>query len=1085
MKRFALLLCAGALLAGAPLFAAAPVFSNSFVSVTLDGVRLGTDTDPSNYSMFPSVVYDASSGLFHMWVANSSALTIEGLRHATSSDGVHFVSDGNLSFAGGSPFPIYGAATEPQFEFPRAAKIGNDWKLLIWTENAAVPGQYGDYNYNESVNDIGVDPSTLAVNHQGPVYPTNGLGTFGQTTGPYGIVDGRLYVADDRIGGLSKWEYVDTTPPSVTPPADTYQDLITGTGYVYFLTHPGDPLAVYVHNVARVLDQGDGTLGVYYSLRHPDGSRVNKQIYYAQSGDGGQTWSAPVGLFSNGDAVRVDGLPNGFDFSHPEVTLVGARRILYFSTKAADGAFVVATSAAQAAQVNSWADLLGSGQGAGETGVAIARTADGGFAILSRTRGFLPDIPSFWLVRVDGSGEVVSQNLYTAPSSGPGDGSTSFPTSMVESGDGGFVMAGFSRDIPAPFWLIRIDTSGNVVWSKTYSTCDQYGCGNQVNAIIRTSDGGFAFALSPNVSAGLGLGKVDGNGALQWLHFSYVPGTITSGLSIVETPEGGLAVGGTISVGFQPPFHYRIVKTDAAGTEEWDEQLASASDDQLVALSISGTGSLLVTGRGTTVPTQVAALDASGNIQWQKAYNATLLGFPLAAATASDGSLGIAGYNSWSSLLAIDATGSVEWARTFAPTTASHATLAAVVPTFDGGFAAAGNATDPTYSYSQSLVIKVDGEGNFVGCLDVEPSFPVSASDSSLTASALTSTTVDETANTTVADVITTVVSTDAAERIVCRATLPAELGPTALAADPSGNGVADPGERFVVAPTWENDGLLATALSGHTSLMSDSNGLDTSDPDVDANYGTIPSLATSDCLFTTGDCYQFGFQNIPRPSQHWDTNFDETLSTSDPHHRWAKRWTVHAGLSFSDVSPASGFYPFIEDIFHNGITGGCGVGVYCPTNSVTRAQMSVFLLKSKHGKSFVPPPCTGVFGDVACPSLFADWIEELYAEGVTGGCSASPLLYCPDNAVTRQQMSAFLLKSLNGSGYVPPPATGIFGDVPVSNPFAPWIEDLYNRQITAGCSASPLLYCPADPNTRQQMAVFLTKTFSLLLYGP
>ena len=41
------------------------------------------------------------------------------------------------------------------------------------------------------------------------------------------------------------------------------------------------------------------------------------------------------------------------------------------------------------------------------------------------------------------------------------------------------------------------------------------------------------------------------------------------------------------------------------------------------------------------------------------------------------------------------------------------------------------------------------------------------------------------------------------------------------------------------------------------------------------------------------------------------------------------------------------------------------------------------------------------------------------------------------------------------------------------------------DRQITAGCSASPLLYCPANPNTREQMAVFLTKTFSLLLYGP
>ena len=59
-------------------------------------------------------------------------------------------------------------------------------------------------------------------------------------------------------------------------------------------------------------------------------------------------------------------------------------------------------------------------------------------------------------------------------------------------------------------------------------------------------------------------------------------------------------------------------------------------------------------------------------------------------------------------------------------------------------------------------------------------------------------------------------------------------------------------------------------------------------------------------------------------------------------------------------------------------------------------------------------------------------------------------------------------------------PATGtIFGDVPLGAFAAAWIEELYNRGITGGCQASPLLYCPDKPNTRGQMAVFLTKTFS------
>ena len=76
--------------------------------------------------------------------------------------------------------------------------------------------------------------------------------------------------------------------------------------------------------------------------------------------------------------------------------------------------------------------------------------------------------------------------------------------------------------------------------------------------------------------------------------------------------------------------------------------------------------------------------------------------------------------------------------------------------------------------------------------------------------------------------------------------------------------------------------------------------------------------------------------------------------------------------------------------------------------------------------------------------------------------------------------MAAFLLKAEHGSDYVPPAAAGLFGDVPATDLVAPWIEQLYAEQVTGGCQAQPLLYCPANPNTRGQMAVFLTKTFSL-----
>lgn len=188
----------------------------------------------------------------------------------------------------------------------------------------------------------------------------------------------------------------------------------------------------------------------------------------------------------------------------------------------------------------------------------------------------------------------------------------------------------------------------------------------------------------------------------------------------------------------------------------------------------------------------------------------------------------------------------------------------------------------------------------------------------------------------------------------------------------------------------------------------------------------------------------------------------------------------------FLDVAQDDIFHDYIETIFRDGITAGYGNGYYGRDDAVTRAQMAVFLLKGEHGSSYVPPACVGVFEDVACtPGIgFPDWIERLYAESITSGCLTDPLRYCPDRAVTRAEMAVFLLKAEHGPGYVPPSCVGIFADVPCvpGVGFADWIEKLYGEGITAGCNlpGDPPTYCPDDPNTRGQMAVFLVKTFGL-----
>jgi hypothetical protein len=183
---------------------------------------------------------------------------------------------------------------------------------------------------------------------------------------------------------------------------------------------------------------------------------------------------------------------------------------------------------------------------------------------------------------------------------------------------------------------------------------------------------------------------------------------------------------------------------------------------------------------------------------------------------------------------------------------------------------------------------------------------------------------------------------------------------------------------------------------------------------------------------------------------------------------------------TFIDVAATDPFFAWIEALATAGITGGCSTSPpeYCPNDGVTRAQMAVFLDRGVHGAGFVPPPATGtMFTDVPASNPFAKWIEQLARDGITSGCGGT--MYCPDDTVIRAEMAVFLLRAEHGGSYQPPPATGtMFADVPASDPFAKWIEQLAREGTTGGCGGGN--YCPGDPVTRGQMAVFLDRDFNI-----
>jgi hypothetical protein len=193
-------------------------------------------------------------------------------------------------------------------------------------------------------------------------------------------------------------------------------------------------------------------------------------------------------------------------------------------------------------------------------------------------------------------------------------------------------------------------------------------------------------------------------------------------------------------------------------------------------------------------------------------------------------------------------------------------------------------------------------------------------------------------------------------------------------------------------------------------------------------------------------------------------------------------------GNTFEDVEQAHPFagvptvyyYNSVERLVAANVTGGCGGTPvrYCPEDVVTRGQMAVYLLRAREGPSYTPPACTApVFNDVPCSNGFASWINELVARGVTGGCGGGN--YCPNSAVTREQMAVLLLKTRFGPTYTPPACSNpTFSDVPCSNPFSSWIYALVAQGVTSGCGGGA--YCPTSPVGRGQMAVFVVSNFGL-----
>jgi len=155
---------------------------------------------------------------------------------------------------------------------------------------------------------------------------------------------------------------------------------------------------------------------------------------------------------------------------------------------------------------------------------SVIQTSDGGHALAGYTDSYGAGGEDFWLVKTDSSGNMEwSENF--------GGTGSDMACSVIQTSDGGYTLAGYTGSYGAgmyDFWLVKTDSSGNEVGSRTFG-----GAGDDyAYSAVQTSDGGYVIAGS---TESYGAGKED-----FWL--VNVPGPSGGGLIYVAVGAAAVIV---------------------------------------------------------------------------------------------------------------------------------------------------------------------------------------------------------------------------------------------------------------------------------------------------------------------------------------------------------------------------------------------------------------------------------------------------------------------------------------------------------------------------------------------------------------
>jgi hypothetical protein len=353
-----------------------------------------------------------------------------------------------------------------------------------------------------------------------------------------------------------------------------------------------------------------------------------------------------------------------------------------------------------------------------DRGVFVSPTKDGGYVAVGVTKSFSEGDEDVYLVKTDSNGQVLWSKTYGGPDQDNG-------WSVHETPDG-FVLSGFTKSFGAgdfDFYLIKTDSEGEVDWSRTYGGEGKDRCW----ALALTDDGGFLL-VGETTSSGAGeedcfLVKTDSLGAELWSQ-TYGGEKGDRCFSVAQADDGGYVLAGqTYSEGAGDRDVY-ILKTKVTGELEWSKTFGGVASDVGHYISRTSDGNFVMTGYTTSLATAgddpyLIKIDAQGKSQWTRVLAMEGVNHTLTGEQATDGGFYLVGFSEYPEkgmnaalLVRADRDGHLDWYKDVLPTNAGRSLGYTVRATIDGGCVFTGHTTIDSAGNLDLLLVKVEDENH-------------------------------------------------------------------------------------------------------------------------------------------------------------------------------------------------------------------------------------------------------------------------------------------------------------------------------------------------------------------------------------